>query len=44
MNNDYKGTGLQIGLFNRCKDCKGVQTGLLNKMGKRTLTVINAQF
>jgi hypothetical protein len=35
LNNTNKGGGGQRGLFNRCKDCKGVQTGLLNKIGKK---------
>lgn len=43
MNNVSKGRGLQIALINRCKDCKGVQIGLLNTMGKKTLPVINFQ-
>jgi hypothetical protein len=43
-NNAYKGNGIQIGLFNRCIECKGLQIGLLNKMGKRTLPFINMRF
>jgi hypothetical protein len=39
-----EGNGLQIALFNSCKDCHGVQIGLLNKMGKRTLPFINMRF
>ena len=44
LNDTNKGSGLQVALFNRCKDCKGVQVGLLNKMGKRTLPIINMRF
>ncbi|MBP6431651.1 MAG: hypothetical protein KA319_07790 [Ferruginibacter sp.] len=40
-NNFYKGRGIQIGLFNRCVDCKGLQIGLLNKIGNRTLPFLN---
>ncbi|HEV7781378.1 MAG TPA: hypothetical protein VGO58_08930 [Chitinophagaceae bacterium] len=40
-NNAIKGTGLQIGLFNSCKQLKGVQVGLWNKSGKRGLPFIN---
>jgi hypothetical protein len=36
-----KGIGLQIGLFNNCKDLKGFQFGLWNKSGKRGLPLIN---
>lgn len=39
-----KGMGIQIGLINRCVECKGIQIGLLNKMGKRTLPFINMRF
>jgi hypothetical protein len=39
-----KGVGVQIGLLNRCVECKGLQIGLLNKMGKRTLPFINMRF
>lgn len=39
-----KGRGLQIGLFNRCKNLKGVQIGLWNKSGKRGLPFINWGF
>lgn len=38
------GRGVQIALINDCKDCQGVQIGLLNKMGKRTLPFINMRF
>ncbi len=36
-----EGRGLQIGLFNYCKDLKGLQIGLWNKNGKRGLPFIN---
>lgn len=36
-----KGAGLQIGLFNKCKNLKGLQIGLWNKSGKRGLPFIN---
>lgn len=36
-----KGVGLQIGLFNNCKDLKGLQIGLWNKSGKRGLPLLN---
>lgn len=36
-----KGKGLQIGLFNSCKELKGLQIGLWNKSGKRGLPFIN---
>ena len=35
------GRGLQIGLSNYCKDFKGIQIGLWNRNGKRTLPFIN---
>lgn len=35
------GKGLQIGLFNYCRDLKGIQLGVWNKSGKRTLPFIN---
>lgn len=40
----YRGTGIQIGILNKCIECKGLQIGLLNKMGKRTLPFINMNF
>lgn len=36
-----KGHGLQIGLVNYCKNLKGIQIGLWNKSGKRSLPFIN---
>jgi hypothetical protein len=42
MNNvAVKGVGIQVGLFNYCKDLKGLQIGLWNKCGKRGLPFIN---
>lgn len=38
------GKGVQIALINDCKDCQGVQIGIINKMGKRTLPFINMRF
>jgi hypothetical protein len=43
-NKTTTGKGIQIGLFNRCKEGKVVQIGLLNKIGKRTIPFINFQF
>lgn len=40
-NDAINGTGLQIGLFNRCKKLKGLQIGLWNKSGKRGLPILN---
>lgn len=42
-NKTTKGKGLMVGLFNNCKDCKGVQLGLLNRIGKRTFPLINVR-
>lgn len=39
-----KGTGLQIGLFNRCDKLKGLQIGLWNRSGKRSLPLLNWGF
>lgn len=39
-----KGRGLQVALFNRCRDLKGVQVGLWNVNGKRKLPIINWDF
>ncbi len=38
------GKGLQIGLFNSCKNLKGFQIGLWNTNGKRSLPLINWDF
>ncbi len=35
------GKGLQIGLFNSCREGKVVQIGLINRIGKRTLPFVN---
>jgi hypothetical protein len=43
-NKSYKGKGVQIALVNDCKDCKGVQLGLINRMGKRIIPFINLRF
>lgn len=39
-----KGTGIQIGLFNKAKNFRGIQLGLWNKNDKRSLPIINWQF
>ena len=39
-----RGAGLQIGLFNRAKNFRGIQLGLWNKNDKRSLPIINWQF
>lgn len=36
--------GLQIGLYNSCKDFRGIQIGAWNKNGKRKLPLINWNF
>ena len=43
-NQASRGRGLQIGLFNTCYDLRGIQIGLWNKNGKRSLPFINWQF
>ncbi len=43
-NRAIKGRGVQIGLFNVCKDLKGVQLGLWNVNSKRSLPIINWRF
>jgi hypothetical protein len=43
-NRSYRGTGLQLGLFNICKHLKGVQIGLWNVNSKRRLPFINWSF
>ena len=40
-NASSKGRGIQIGVSNYCKDFKGIQIGLWNRNGKRTLPFIN---
>lgn len=44
VNRTLKGRGLQIALFNVCKDLKGVQLGLWNVNSKRSLPFINWRF
>lgn len=39
-----KGRGIQIAIFNTCKDLKGIQIGLWNKSGKRGLPFFNWGF
>lgn len=41
INYSVEGKGLQIGLFNHCKQLKGIQIGLWNKSGKRSLPFVN---
>lgn len=43
-NSSSKGRGLQLSLFNTCHDFRGIQIGLWNKNGKRSLPFINWQF
>jgi hypothetical protein len=43
-NRAIRGRGLQIGLVNTCKDLKGIQLGLWNMTGKRSLPFINWGF
>ncbi|MDF2190152.1 hypothetical protein [Paraflavitalea sp. CAU 1676] len=43
-NRAVKGRGLQIGLVNSCKHLRGVQLGLWNINGKRSLPLFNWQF
>jgi len=40
-NKVYQGSGLQIGLFNQCETGRVVQIGLVNKIGKRVLPILN---
>lgn len=40
-NKTTKGNGLQVALFNSCKEGKVFQLGLINRIGKRTLPFIN---
>jgi len=39
-----RGTGVQIGIFNKAKNFRGIQLGLWNKNDKRSLPIINWQF
>ncbi|WP_299255351.1 hypothetical protein [uncultured Aquimarina sp.] len=43
-NQSRMGKGVQIGLFNSCKDLRGIQFGLWNKNERRSLPFINWQF
>lgn len=44
VNKSYHANGLQIALFNEAKNMKGVQLGLWNKIGNRSLPFINLSF
>jgi hypothetical protein len=44
LNQTLKGKGLQIGLVNSSKTLRGVQIGLWNRIGKRSLPIINMSF
>ena len=39
-----RGVGLQIGIFNKASDFRGLQLGLWNKNDKRSLPILNWQF
>lgn len=39
-----KGAGVQIGIYNKAKNFKGIQIGFWNKNDKRSLPIINWQF
>lgn len=41
---DKKGSGIQIGVFNKAKNFRGIQLGLWNKNDKRSFPIINWQF
>ncbi len=43
-NQDLVCNGIQIGLFNTCRQLKGIQIGLFNKNQKRSLPIINWSF
>ena len=43
-NKATKGKGVQIGLFNNCKEGQVFQIGLLNRIGKRVLPICNFSF
>lgn len=43
-NKSIKGSGLQIGLVNKCKHLRGIQLGLWNVNSKRKLPLINWNF
>lgn len=41
VNHAKSGIGLQLALFNQCEKLKGLQVGLWNKSGKRSLPLLN---
>lgn len=43
-NEASRGRGIQISLINKCYNFRGIQLGLWNKNGKRSLPLINWQF
>lgn len=43
-NRAVEGNGVQVGLFNSCQNCRGIQIGFLNRMGSRVLPIINFSF
>ena len=43
-NRSIKGSGLQIGLVNKCKHLRGIQIGLWNENAKRKFPIINWNF
>jgi hypothetical protein len=43
-NRAVEGRGVQIGSFNSCQDCTGIQIGFINRMGRRVLPLINFSF
>jgi hypothetical protein len=44
VNRSIKGSGLQIGLVNKCKHLRGIQIGLWNENGRRKFPIINWNF
>ncbi len=44
INESERFTGLQIAIFNKCTELEGIQIGLWNTNGKRSLPIINWQF
>ncbi|NDC41941.1 MAG: hypothetical protein EBZ77_10380 [Chitinophagia bacterium] len=40
-NSSRRGSGVQIGLFNSCINCSGLQIGLINQNGKRITPFVN---
>jgi hypothetical protein len=43
-NSSALGRGVQVGLVNVCKHLKGIQVGLWNVNGKRSLPIVNWAF